>query len=135
MLRWSESNYVPSDELKNIFFTGLLGLENVSNSNTMVESVRNFYLGNQWSLTRDYLVKNLTNMLSDRSWIHPMTTFAKYQFLAKEQQRGKPIFLYYFSKESNESFAKRKIQEYEGTNPITDFQKVTLKFKTPYTGF
>jgi len=97
-----------SDGTKNEVIQKLMVLEKPITISTseLVEYQEDFsdYYIRSWNLTRDTLLQNLTNLLSDREWIHPMSVYVRNQLNAQKQRR-KPIFLYYFTKESNSSYA------------------------------
>ena len=95
------SKSVPEEE-KNAYLAQLIQLEYAHNPNAIAQTLRNFYFTN-YNLTRDETLHNFTNLFSDRDWIHPMSTFLKFQLTAQEQ-KNKPIFLYFFTKESESGF-------------------------------
>lgn len=94
-----------------------LQLESASDSIKIVNSAREFYFGNA-TLSRN-VEANFTNMFSDRSLVHQTYTAATFQLTTNNNNRGQNVYLYYFNKKADKTYAQFALDIYGVDNNNT----------------
>ena len=93
-----------------------LDLDFATNPQNISETIRDFYIGSNENITKENR-DNLTNLFSDRFYIHPAKVFADYH--VKNKGRRDSVYLYVLSENVPKSYASSLVKLWDPLE--TDF--------------